>query len=267
MIIDDKIQQAGRYLAGAYMGGRPLNIMDKQFAPLNQSEAYAVQRAFLGHLSRSEGPVGGYKVAYTSESMRQRMGISEPCYGQLFSEKIFDSPTSVKSTDYYQLAIECEVAVKLSQDIEPSNVTYTLNTIEPYIEALFTSFEIVDRKPLGTADLSNDPSIGPIATNISNAGAVLGQPITKWGALDLSNAKATISVNGSLVTEGKGSDIMGHPINPLVWLANTLSEKGVTIPNNSIIITGSIAPPLDIYSGDTSEIEIEGLGKAILTVE
>ena len=66
---------------------------------------------------------------------------------------------------------------------------------------------------------------------------------------------------------GYGSDVMGHPFEPLAWLANKLAEDGESLPQGSIIITGSIVPPKFLEPGDRAVVAVEGLGEATLTVE
>jgi 2-keto-4-pentenoate hydratase len=71
-----------------------------------------------------------------------------------------------------------------------------------------------------------------------------------------------MTING----DGHGSDVMGHPLEPLVWLANELSEHGQTLTAGMVIITGSIVSPKIVEPGDTASIMIDGLGSAELTV-
>jgi 2-keto-4-pentenoate hydratase len=59
---------------------------------------------------------------------------------------------------------------------------------------------------------------------------------------------------------------MGHPIEPLVWLANLLAERGQHLRKGQVIVTGSMITPADIDKGDTVVFEAEGLGEARLTV-
>ena len=43
---------------------------------------------------------------------------------------------------------------------------------------------------------------------------------------------------------------MGHPFEPLAWLANKLAEEGESLPAGTVIITGSIVPPKFLSAGD-----------------
>jgi 2-keto-4-pentenoate hydratase len=75
-----------------------------------------------------------------------------------------------------------------------------------------------------------------------------------------------MTINGELVGEGMGSDVMGHPLEPLAWLANNLAERGISLSAGMVVITGSIVPPKWLKAGDSATIAIDGLGEASLQV-
>ena len=105
-----------------------------------------------------------------------------------------------------------------------------------------------------------------VAANIFNAGVIMGNPVPSWRDLDLGAAYGSMTINGEVVGEGHGSDVMGHPLEPLAWLANKLAEQGFGLLAGMVIITGSIVSPKFVKSGDTASIMIEGLGGAELDV-
>jgi 2-keto-4-pentenoate hydratase len=59
---------------------------------------------------------------------------------------------------------------------------------------------------------------------------------------------------------------MGHPLEPLAWLANLLAERGKALQAGMTVITGSIITPKPVKAGDTATIAIDGLGEARVTV-
>ena len=48
-----------------------------------------------------------------------------------------------------------------------------------------------------------------------------------------------ISVNGEVKIEGSGSEVMGHPLNSLLWIANERARKGFPLRPGDIITTGT----------------------------
>ena len=100
-----------------------------------------------------------------------------------------------------------------------------------------------------------------------NAGVVLGTPMTDWAALDLAQLMARLSINGREIGSGKGSDVMGHPLNALAWLAGKLAAAGTPLRRGMIIMTGSMVPIQYPNAGDQVLVEIAGLGTAELAIK
>src|SRR5215471_20503184 len=105
-----------------------------------------------------------------------------------------------------------------------------------------------------------------IAGNVWNAGAVLGEPVSDWRRRDLALAQARLSINGRHIGSGIGADVMGHPINALAWLANSLAAAGTPLKRGMIVMTGSMVPIQYPTAGDRVLVEVSGLGTAELAV-
>nr|MBC8281996.1 fumarylacetoacetate hydrolase family protein [Chloroflexota bacterium] len=175
------------------------------------------------------------------------------------------SPSTLKASDFYQLALECEVGVRLGADLGPGGAPYDRGTVSEAVESLMPAFEVVDvRRTPGVDKMVG--FITGVAANIFNAGVVLGAPVTNWRELDLEAAYGSMTINDEMVGDGHGSDVMGHPLEPLAWLANKLAEQDLGLTAGMVIITGSIVPPKPVKPGDTASIDIEGLGGAELEV-
>ena len=261
------IQQAAEYQAARHRERKPLDLMLQPFAPQTMAEAYAVQAGMVSMLAETRGPAAGYKIAYTNAVMRERTGVGQPCYGRIPASMVYDSPAIVDSSGYGGIGIECEVAVETRRGCAQHRVRRTTReSIAEYIEWLAASFELVDRRDAPSLD-GQMPEICSIVTNISNGGAVLGEPITDWQSIDLTASRGTMSINGEIVGEGVGSDVMGHPLEPLVWLANTLAADGMSMEKGALILTGSFAPPVMMKPGDEAAVHIDGLGEALLSVQ
>ena len=260
------ILQAAQSLFAEYQAQQTFTALPGPWDIETIPAAYAVQREYLKLLAEAQGAVAGYKLAYTTATMQQRAGWHEPCAGALMSSTIYHSPATLKGAAYRRLGIECEVAVQLASDLPASGAPYTRDSVAEAVGAVMAAFEVIDmRLPEGMDGLAR--TLTSVATNISNAGAILGPPVTDWRNLDLAVARGTASINGEEVGAGYGSDVMGHPFEPLAWLANKLAQDGESLPQGSIIITGSIVPPKFLNPGDRAVVAVEGLGEATLTVE
>ena len=183
----------------------------------------------------------------------------------MLADNIRHSPATLASADFVQLGLECEVAVRLGADLPPSGAPYDRRWVSKAVESLMAAFEIIDIRRTPGQEPKVQFMTG-VAANISNAGVVLGDPVTDWQNLDLPAAYGSMTINGEMVGNGHGSDVMGHPLEPLVWLANKLAEQGLGLSAGMVIITGSIVSPKVVKSGDIASVMIEGLGGADLTV-
>ena len=76
---------------------------------------------------------------------------------------------------------------------------------------------------------------------------MLGDPVTNCGT-DLVNCHGVMQINHEQVGEGYGRDVMGHPFEPLVWLANELSRLNHPLKAGDTVITGSLVPPTPLSS-------------------
>ncbi|MBZ0216513.1 MAG: fumarylacetoacetate hydrolase family protein, partial [Fimbriimonadaceae bacterium] len=97
-----------------------------------------------------------------------------------------------------------------------------------------------------------------------NAGVVLGP----WAPYDgdLSALKGILSLNGEVVDEGFGSDVLGHPFESLAWIANKLVARGGGLNAGDIVMTGSLIPTRFPEAGQSYRFDLGELGKVELEV-
>ncbi len=260
------IVDAARSLFAQYQAGETFTTLPGPWGIDTVDKAYQVQREYLKLLAQVQGPVVGYKLAYTTATMQQRAGWHEPCSGALMESTLLHSPATLQASEFRRPGFECEIAVQLAADLPASGAPYNRQSVSEAVGAVMAAFEVIDmRLPEGVDGLVR--TLISVATNISNAGAVLGPAVTDWRSLDLAGARGTATVNGEEVGSGHGSDVMGHPFEPLAWLANKLAAEGEYLPAGTVVITGSIVPPHFLERGDHAAVAVEGLGEATLAVE
>ncbi len=264
MSVNMKVQQAAQTLSEQFRANQNYFLEDR-LLPSGLDEAYSVQREFQTDISRYQGPIAGYKLAYTTAALQQANGVSDPCLGIILADNIRQSPCTLTAADFVQLGLECEVAVRLGADLPARGAPYDRGRVSEAVESLTAAFEIIDIRRTPGQDPKVQFMTG-VAANIFNAGVVLGEPVSDWRVLDLRAAYGSMTINGEMVGDGHGSDVMGHPLEPLAWLANKLSEQGFGLSAGMVIITGSIVSPKIVKAGDTASIMIEGLGGAELKV-
>ena len=69
-----------------------------------------------------------------------------------------------------------------------------------------------------------------------------------------------LTVNGEEAATGSGAACLGNPLNSVLWLADTMSQRGTPLQAGETIMTGSLCPMQPIAPGDELVAEIEGVG-------
>ena len=265
MATETRIQRAAATLLEQFHGKQKY-FLDAESLPGSMAEAYEVQGEYQGALTGAFGPVAGYKIAYTTRAVQEATGLTEPVAGVILAGNIRRSPALLSSSNFLQVGIECEVAARLGTGLPASGAPYDRDGVSEAVDAVMTAFEVVDNRRTEGQDRQTQ-LLTTIASNILNAGVVLGEPVTHWRGIHLAGCRGSMHINGELAGEGMGSDVMGHPLEPLAWLANTLAAQGKELTAGMVVITGSIVPPKWLNAGDTSVIYIDGLGQAELKIE
>jgi 2-keto-4-pentenoate hydratase len=253
----DKILAAARVIATARRNHAPLRALPPAIAPGDEAAGYRVQRAVYDLLLPQAIALVGYKIGCTSAVMQQYIGIPHPCSGGVFSSGVHDSGVSLRHRDFVRVGVECEIAVRLGSDLPPSQAPFTAETVASAIDAYHPAIEIVDERYVDW------PSLGAptlIADDFFAAGCVLGKPVARPAAPDLLSLVGRAIVNGSEVSRGTGADVLGHPHNPLAWLANHLAEEGRGLHAGQIVLTGSLVKTLWLNAGDRVTMDLSQLG-------
>ena len=115
-------------------------------------------------------------------------------------------------------------------------------------------------------DWPNQEVWSVIADNGTDGALVYGAGVTDWRALDFVNMAVTLEVNGKLVREGTGANVLGDPLEAFVWLVNGRSRAGDGLKAGHIHNTGTATDICWIEPGDEAVARFEGLGGVHLTL-
>ena len=259
---ESRIERAGQSLYKEFIAREEFSLMVGPEAPADIEEAYSVQDVYMDLKARDAGGYAGYKIAYTTKVMQERLGAKEPVYGRILSDGVFNSPCKVKASDYVNIGVECEVAVTLGNDLLQSEAPFTRETVYGSVAHIALAFEIIDGRPsLGDASIPQS-----IATNISGAGVVIGDTVENWRDLDIPGSVCELKLNGQSAGTARGEDVNGHPVDPKIWKATEVASKCKSLRKGDVVITGSMIPPIFIESGTLAVVEMDNLGTVSLDV-
>jgi 2-keto-4-pentenoate hydratase len=254
------IERAAALLCRVRLERERLVGLPEDCRPKDEAEAYAVQDALHRKLGTAGyGDLAGHKIGCTTPVMQQFLGIGNPCAGGVFGPTVQQERGSFRHADFSHVGVECEIAVRLAGNLPCSGAPYDRDAVGRAVGAAMAAMEVVDDRYDDYRSMDT-PTL--IADDFFNAGCVLGRAVVEWRDLDLVALRGRMAVNGREVGEGRGGDILGHPLEALAWLANSLAARGGSVKEGEIVLLGSVVQTVWVEEGDRVEIEIEGLGRA-----
>lgn len=221
----------------------------------SMADGLCAQQKVVARLGEDLGAPVGYKAALTSRPVQERFGVDAPLRGVLLEDMLLPDGASVPATFGARPVFEADLMIVIAD--AAVNEATTPAEVLPHISAVIPFIELAD---LVLAD--GEPLSGPVLTAI-NAGArlgVLGEPIgaEQSDAFLRSLADMEVTVTDEAGTElaaAKGSAVLGHPLNSVVWLV----EDGVTLAPGDYVSVGSFGPLLPTAPGLTATATYLGL--------
>src|SRR4051794_8353896 len=114
-----------------------------ELKPATIAEAYQAQEVYYRLAEPVYGPLGGVKVATTTKVMQQLMGITHPCGGAIFARTIHTSPARIAKSDFVNLRVESEIALKPGQDMPAGQAPWTAESVVPFVAGAVPAHELV----------------------------------------------------------------------------------------------------------------------------
>lgn len=248
------LEQAASTLVRDHAHKRNIVPFARAWGATDLAGAYAIQEAFVERMLETHGPRVGYKIGLTSARMQKMCSIDHPVAGVVLRKRMLPSGARLRLSDLVHLGIEFEICVRLGRLLAPRTTPYAMDEVARAVDAVCPAFEVIDdRNSAYPLDL-----LSLVADNAWNEGIVTGEYRTSWP--DLAAARGTVERNGEMIDEGHGRDVLGHPFEPLRWLANHLREQGQTLHAGEIVSTGSLVTTRFPAAGERYRFTVEGIG-------
>ena len=238
---------------------------------LSIADGYAISRRVTDYrLERGgEGEVAGYKIGFTSDAVRDDLGVDEPAFGRLLDGTVSTASANptIDAEEFVAPRIEPEIAVVLGDCEGALDERDTRETIEAVVPAI----EVVDCR-IRDWDLTPPEAV---ADNALAAALRIGDRYRVRGGdaadvdvdIDLAREAVTVAKNGTTVATGIGAAVLGHPLRALAWLGGELTRRGEPLEAGQLVSTGSITRPIPVAPGDRIAVEFDALGTVRLDVE
>ncbi len=226
--------------------------------PENIDQAYLVQNIMASHMGSA---VVGWKIGVTSKVAREMLGLDEPFSGPLFADYCLPSPAKLKVAPEDLRIVEVEIGFSMAHDLVPRNAPYTTQEVTAAIATVHPVFEVINKRLPG--DLK-DNACWLIADGGVDHAFVYGSGIEFDPTMNMASETVSVILDGEFATNGIGANALGNPLDVVVWLANHLSGRDITLKGGDWVSTGLIA---DVVIADTGSIivaEFQSLGSVSL---
>lgn len=253
--MDSRHYELTEWLAQELDKPEPMSGMLGLAPGMTLDDAYGIQQGVIAHRVAGGDRVIGYKAALTSKAMQAQVGIDEPLLGTLLASRLFEEEGPVSLGGFVAPTLEPEVGVLMGADLEGPGVTRieALGAVAGYLPCV----EVGDVRAPDAASRAQQV----VACNTFNGGHVFGQPLTAPTGIDLRLEGVVLRVNGELRGSATAVEVLGDPLNAVVFLANKVAELGGRIEAGMVLMTGSVIASVPVAAGDAVDVEFTRLGR------
>jgi 2-keto-4-pentenoate hydratase len=256
----DAVQELARQMLADYDARTPGRVFGEPL-DLTTVQAYALQGE-IARLREERGEkVIGYKVGCTSRPIQVQLGVKEPIFGRLFDTGCHLSGVHLSSARYANLAVEGEVAVRLSKDL-PSKP----RSAEECREAIAGVFPVIELHHYVLPG-AWPPGQWLIASNGMHAGLVSAEAQTRCSGVANVAHNLSIRINEVVVGAVEDAASLSCPIESLRWLAGRLTQFGLQLYKGQVILTGSPMKLYPVAPGSRIVVEAPALGVSCVEID
>jgi 2-keto-4-pentenoate hydratase len=204
----------------------------------------------------------GYKAGLTNPAVQKRFNADAPVWGTLYAPMMLANNAIVDAAFGARPLFEADMLVRIASSA--INSAKTPQDVLDSIDQVIPAIELPDLVVQAPGQL-NGAAI--TAINVGARFFVSGTPLTvpvtrgeRFALLDgLRDMQAIVKADGNEVDRGKGSDVLGHPLAAVAWLAQDLARQGGALKPGDLVSLGSFSRLLPPKAGQVVEVEYHGL--------
>jgi len=231
-------RRAGQQIEGPF----PSELM-----PPDADTGYAVNALVAAGLAWQ--PLS-WKIAGTTDDVRKKLRISNPIYGRTYRQFAAESPTTLVHWELLDPLVECEFFVTLAQPLESRDEPWTMEEICAAVGSVHAGVEVAECR----FSMKALPSLPAILADGSASGRYIYGSAISEPLSALPDVQVELKVDGVAIRRGSGVDVMGHPITPLLWLAEERRRNGFGLAAGEMISTGSCTGMLPARAGQNVRV-------------
>lgn len=245
MLPDQTLTELAAELERAHGDRAVLPRITARYPEATVEDSYAIQGFWRDRRIAAGRRLVGRKIGLTSKAMQTATGITEPDYGVMFDDTVWENGAVVPFDEFSNVRIEVELAFLLKAPLEGPHCTVfdvlrATEYVVPALEILNSHLELEGRTIVDT-----------IADNAGYGGLVLGGNPVAPDAVDLRWISALLYRNETIEETGVAAGVLNHPAAGVAWLANKLHQHGTGLDAGELILAGSFTRPMWVSSGDT----------------
>ncbi len=247
---------AARLLAGHWAAGRHLAELPAGCRPATRADGHAVRAQWPAVVGQ---PVAGWKIAATSTAGQQHIAVTGPLAGPVFAHRVHADGAQVSLATNRMRVAECEIVFRLGRTLAPRAGGYTRQEVLAAVASLHPGIEVPDSRFLqferaGEAQL--------IADGACTDQMVLGAPVPPDARVqDLPALVVQATVSDGRRPQGVGRNVLGDPVEALVWLVHELGAAGQAVEAGQFVTTGACVPPIPVVPGQRVEADFGWIGR------
>lgn len=254
---ETELSGAAQKLIASSTDLRPIDPLTETYPGISIEEAYRIQLITVEALLGGGRKVVGKKIGLTSPAMQQMFDVHEPDYGHLLDDMLVYQGAEISASRLLQPRIEGEIAFVLERDLMGPGVTPA--DVIRGTAGVMAALEIIDSRIRDWKVKIQDT----VADNASSGAFVLGSKLVPLSGLDLRYIGFVMTKNGQLTATGAGAAVLGNPVQSVAWLANKMSEYGISLEAGEIILSGSAVAAVPVKAGDSIHLTVDRIGDAV----
>ena len=230
---------------------------------MTAADAHCTRSKLQQRLAGQAGRLVGYKAGLTNPAVQKRFNTDQPVWGALYTDMLLGNFASVDAAFGARPLYEADLLVRVKDAAinnakTPAEVLASVDQVIPFIE-------------LPDLMVQSPPKLNGAGISAINVGARMGvrgsplmvpaDPAARAQLLDQLRDMNVLLVDGNdaPLGGGKGSDVLGHPLNAVVWLAGALKANGLSMKPGQLISLGSFSALLPPKAGLKATVHYDGV--------
>lgn len=238
----------------AYQTNQPLEKASLEFK--TREQAYQVQDEVLALKEANGEKHQGYKISLTSQETQDLFKSDTPLYGQMTDVTVKDT---LSLSEYNEPLIEVELVFLVDKTVNASDSAEEVMAkcrVAPGLEV-----------PDGRYDdwFPKTTFYEVIADGAVNGAVTMGEA-AKYTYEQLADVEGVLYLDDKEVKRGRSTEVLGHPVKSVQWLAEALEAKGEKLTAGRFVSSGTFVLPERLEVG-TYTAKYAGVGDVTLVVK